>query len=124
MQYAIPEQPGRHTKETICSGVLIEAEAGNGCIIIGGCNEHPVEAIDMVAITTYIQIVIKGITDKGRSLAGYAEAAGRVTGSSGLFYYFGHATQEVFSIALISDKITEFTGKRDERILKCHQLIF
>jgi hypothetical protein len=52
-----------------------------------------------------------------------AKAPGCLSGSLGLLDGFGRTAKEVFSIALIADVITEFTGKEDDSCLSGHWCI-
>lgn len=74
-------------------------------------NEHFVKPVHMAAIAGHIQRGRECAAYQPAISAGFAEAAGCPAGSGGLAYSLRLAADEVATIALVADDITELAGK-------------
>lgn len=115
MQGGIFRQGRYDLEKFFQAGVLVEAKAGYGRHVVRGLfNEHTIEAVDKAVIAMDVQVVTKRTADERSLSAGNTEAFSGPAGSPGLMYVLRHTTDEVFSIAVVADEVSESSPEADD----------
>jgi len=99
-------------KELFNARVFVKVEATEvGKMIPSGLNKELVKAIYQGTVVTYIQVGADGFTYQLSFPAGNAEVTGSAAGGGCLFYFFRHATHEIFAISAVADDVLQPAGE-------------